>query len=151
MWFWVVWLVAGLLLVALEVHTQAFFAIFLAVGAFAATIVTAAGVPLWLSAVVFAAASLGGTVLLRPALRHAVDRRAGPRLALPGSSDSLIGSSALTVDSVGDEHHPGHARLAGESWLAVTEEPGGVAPQTQVMVVDVRGTTLVVMPLARSA
>ncbi|TME46675.1 MAG: NfeD family protein, partial [Chloroflexi bacterium] len=41
MWFWVVWLVAGLLLVALEVHSQAFFAIFLALGAFAATIVTA--------------------------------------------------------------------------------------------------------------
>lgn len=151
MWFWVVWLVAGLLLVALEVHSQAFFAIFLAAGAFAAAIVTAAGAPLWLSAAVFAGVAVGGTTLLRPELKRVVDRRAGPRLALPGSSDSLIGSSALTIDSIGDEHHPGHARLAGESWLAVTEEPGGVAPQTQVMVVDVHGTTLVVMPLARSA
>lgn len=151
MWFWVVWLVAGLLLVALEVHSQAFFAIFLALGAFAATIVTAVGVPVWLSAVVFAGVALGGTVLLRPAVKHAVDRRAGPRLALPGSSDNLVGSSALTLDPVGDEHHPGHARLAGENWLAVTEEPGGVAPHTQVMVIDVRGTTLVVMPFARSS
>lgn len=150
MWFWVVWLVAGLLLVALEVHSQALFAVFLAMGAFAATIVTAAGLPIWISALVFAGVAVGGTVLIRPSVKHAVDRRAGPRLALPGSSDSLVGSSALTIDSIGDEHHPGHARLAGESWLAVTEEPGGVAPQTQVMVVDVRGTTLVVMPLARS-
>ena len=147
MWFWVAWLIVGLLLVALEVHSQAFFAIFLAVGAFAATIVSAVGLPIWVTAVVFAGVSLGGTLLIRPSLKRISDRRMGPRLALPGASDSLVGSRALTLDQVGDEHHPGHARLAGEKWLAVSEEPGGVAAQTQVMVVEVRGTTLVVMPL----
>jgi len=148
MWFWVVWLVAGLLLVALEVHSQAFFAIFLALGAFAATIVTAVGIPVWLSAIVFAGVAMGGTLLVRPTLKRVSDRHLGPRLALPGSSDGLLGSRALTLDAVGDEHHPGHARLAGERWLAVTDEPGGVAPETQVMVVEVRGTTLVVMPFS---
>ena len=148
MWFWVVWLIAGLLLVAAEVHSQAFFAIFLAAGAFAATIVTAIGIPVWVSAVVFAAVALGGTMLIRPTLKRASDRRMGPRLELPGASDSLIGQRGLTVDDVGDEHHPGHARLAGERWLTVTDEPGGLPPQTQVMVVEVRGTTLVVIPFA---
>ena len=38
-WMWVVWLLAGLVLVGLEVHTQAFYALFLALGAFVATIV----------------------------------------------------------------------------------------------------------------
>ena len=148
MWFWVVWLVAGLLLVAAEVHSQAFYAIFLAAGAFAATIVTAVGIPVWVSAVVFAAVALGGTMLIRPTLKRASDRRMGPRLELPGTSDSLVGQRGLTIDDVGDEHHPGHARLAGERWLAVTDEPGGLSPQTQVMVVEVRGTTLVVIPFA---
>lgn len=150
MWFWVVWLIAGLLLVAAEVHSQAFFAIFLAVGAFAATIVTALGIPVWASAVVFAGVALGGTMLVRPTLKRVSDRHLGPRLELPGSSDSLVGQRALTIDVVGDEHHPGHARLAGERWLAVSDEPGGVKPETQVMVVEVRGTTLVVMPFAGS-
>lgn len=150
MWFWVVWLVAGLLLVGLEVHSQAFFAIFLAAGAFAAAIASGVGAPIWLSAVVFAGAALGGTMLIRPSVKRLSERRATPRLALPGASDNLVGSRALTVDAVGDEHHPGHARLAGESWLAVTEEPGGVAAHTQVMVVEVRGTTLVVMPFMGS-
>ncbi|MBV9099824.1 MAG: NfeD family protein [Candidatus Dormibacteraeota bacterium] len=148
MWFWVVWLVAGLLLVAVEVHTQAFYAVFLALGAFAATIITAVGIPVWLSAVVFAIVALGGTLLVRPTLKRMSDRHIGPRLLLPGSSDALVGQRALTVDEVGDEHHPGHARLAGERWLAVTDEPGGVKPQTQVLVVEVRGTTLVVTPFA---
>lgn len=150
MWFWVVWLVAGLLLVGLEVHSQAYYALFLAVGAFAAAIAVAVGSPIWLSGVVFAAVAIGGVELVRPSLKRMSDRRAGPKLLLPGASDSLVGSRALTVDSVGDEHHPGHARLAGEQWLAVTDEPGGVAADTQVMVVEVRGTTLVVMPFTGS-
>jgi membrane protein implicated in regulation of membrane protease activity len=140
-------LIAGLVLVALEVHSQAFYAIFLALGAFAATVVVAVGVPLWASLAVFAGVSLGGTMLVRPVLQRDATRHLGPRLALPGASDTLVGQRALTLDSIGDEHHPGHARLAGERWLAITEEPGGVRPETQVMVIDVRGTTLVVMPL----
>ena len=79
MWFWVVWLVAGLLLVALEVHSQAFFAIFLALGAFAATIVTAIGIPVWLSAIVFAGVAMGGTLLVRPTLKRVSDRHLGQR------------------------------------------------------------------------
>ncbi|MGH7685473.1 MAG: NfeD family protein [Candidatus Dormibacteria bacterium] len=147
MWFWVVWLVAGLLLVGLEAHAQAFYAIFLALGAFAATIVSAIGLPIWLSAIVFAGVALGGTLLIRPPLLHWAQRRGAPPLQMPGASDNLIGSQALTVDPVGDEHHPGHARLAGENYLAVTRAPGGVAAQTAVTVVEIRGTTLVVMPL----
>ena len=112
------------------------------------SIVTAIGIPVWLSAIVFAGVAMGGTLLVRPTLKRVSDRHLGPRLALPGSSDGLLGSRALTLDAVGDEHHPGHARLAGERWLAVTDEPGGVAPDTQVMVVEVRGTTLVVMPFS---
>ena len=148
MWFWVVWLLAGLLLVALEVHSQAFYAVFLAAGAFAATIVVAVGIPVWLSAIVFAGVALGGTLLVRPTLKRMSDRHIGPRLQLPGASDAIVGQQALTIDDVGDEHHPGHARLAGERWLAVTDEPGGLKPQTQVLVLEVRGTTLVVTPLA---
>jgi membrane protein implicated in regulation of membrane protease activity len=148
--FWIAWLVAGLALLAIEAHTTAFYALFLAAGAFAGAIVSAVGLPEWLAAIAFAAVATAGTGLMRPALKASWDRHQGPRLALPGSSDGLVGQRALTIDVVGDEHHPGHARLAGESWLAVTEEPGGVSADTSVMVVDVRGTTLVVMPLGGS-
>src|SRR5665213_2595847 len=49
-WMWVVWLVAGLLLVGMEVHTQAFYALFLALGSFAATIVAVFPTQVWLQA-----------------------------------------------------------------------------------------------------
>jgi membrane protein implicated in regulation of membrane protease activity len=146
MWVWVAWLILGLVLLGIEVHTQAFFAVFIALGAFAATIVAVLSLDLWVQAVVFAAVAGAGVLLLRPVVARAARLRMGPALRLPGASDSLVGHSAVTLDPVGDENHPGHARLAGESYLAVTRTPGGLPPETRVEVVEVRGTTLVVMP-----
>ena len=145
-WMWVVWLVAGLALVGMEVHTQAFYALFIALGSFAATVVALFPTPVWLQAVVGAAVALLGTLLVRPTLARLSARHLGPKLAMPGASDNLVGQPALTLEPVGDENHPGHARLFNERWLAVTATPGGVPAHVQVTVVEVRGTTLVVSP-----
>ncbi|MGA7989573.1 MAG: NfeD family protein [Candidatus Dormiibacterota bacterium] len=145
-WMWVVWLVAGLVLVGLEVHTQAFYALFLALGAFAATVVALFPDDVWVQAVVAAGVALLGTVLVRPTLARLSARHLGPKLSMPGASDNLVGQPAVTLEAVGDENHPGHARLFNERWLAVTNNPGGVPAHTEVTVVEVRGTTLVVAP-----
>jgi len=145
-WMWVVWLVAGLALVGMEVHSQAFYALFIALGSFAATVIALFPTPVWLQAVVGAAVALLGTILVRPTLARLSARHLGPRLAMPGASDNLLGQPALTLEPVGDENHPGHARLFNERWLAVTRTPGGLPAHTQVTVVEVRGTTLVVAP-----
>jgi membrane protein implicated in regulation of membrane protease activity len=145
-WMWVVWLLAGLVLVGLEVHTQAFYALFLALGAGVATIVALFPDDVWVQAVVAAGVALLGTLLVRPTLSRISARHLGPKLTMPGASDNLVGQPALTLEAVGDENHPGHARLFNERWLAVTASPGGVPAHTQVTVVEVRGTTLVVAP-----
>jgi membrane protein implicated in regulation of membrane protease activity len=145
-WMWVVWLLAGLVLVGMEVHTQAFYALFLALGSFAATLVALFPTDVWLQAVIGAAVALVGTLAVRPTLSRISARHLGPKLTMPGASDNLVGQAALTLEPVGDENHPGHARLFNERWLAVTASPGGVPAHVQVTVVEVRGTTLVVSP-----
>ncbi len=40
---------------------------------------------------------------------------------IQGSADGLVGQPAITLDTVGDEHHPGHALFANDRWLAVTD------------------------------
>jgi membrane protein implicated in regulation of membrane protease activity len=145
-WMWVVWLLAGLVLVGLEIHTQAFYSLFLALGVFVATIVALFPTDVWVQAVVAAGVALLGTMLVRPTLVRLSAKHLGPKLAMPGASDNLVGQPALTLEPVGDENHPGHARLFNEKWLAVTANPGGVPAHTQVTVVEVRGTTLVVAP-----
>lgn len=136
------WLVAGVLLLGVEVLTVVFFALFVAVGSFAACIAAGLGADSWVQVLIFVGVSLLGMLLGRPPLMRAVhDRRHD--ITLPGVQ-GLIGQRAVTVDVVGDELHPGHALLAGERWLAVTDAGQPLPPDAPVTVAAVRGTTLVV-------
>ena len=69
----VAWIVAGLVLLALELHNVAFYALFVAVGCFAAGL-TAVLVPdaIAAQAIVAVAVSLGGILVLRPRVRAAM-------------------------------------------------------------------------------
>lgn len=139
----VVWVVIGALLLAAEVVTIAFFALFAALGAFAGAVAAGVGASVGIQLAVVAAVALLTAVVGRPPLRHWVSpyrSRAG------GGHPGLVGRDALTLDRVGDSHHPGHVLLGGERWLAITEQPEGLPPEIHVTVVEVRGTTLVVWP-----
>ena len=167
-WMWVVWLLAGLILLGLEVHTQAFYSLFLAVGSFAATVVALFPTDVWVQAVVGAAVAIVGTMAVRPTLARMSARHLGPKLAMPGASDNLIGQPALTLEAVGDENHPGHARLFNEKlagshresrWRSGTSgsyrrrsarhHPCGRAPQGRLNPVDNSGlvTAIIVIVL----
>jgi membrane protein implicated in regulation of membrane protease activity len=140
----VFWLVAGVLLLGVEALSLAFFAVFVAVASFAAALAAGAGAEPWLQVLVFVAVGLLGLVVARPPLLRAMRLRRGD-VALPGVQ-GLVGQRAVTVDVVGDEHHPGHALLAGERWLAVSDA-GPLEPDVAVTVTAVRGTTLMVRPV----
>jgi membrane-bound ClpP family serine protease len=64
-----------------------------------------------------------------------------------GVTGGLIGAEVVTLDVVGDTHEPGHVRLAGERWLAVSGSGHPLPPGTTVTVTGVQGTTLLVWPL----
>ena len=140
----IAWLVSGGVLLGVELITLVFFAAFLGVGCFAAAIAAGAGADTWVQVLVFVLVALLGILLGRPPLRRAL--RARHDTVLPGVQ-GLVGQRAVTVDMVGDEHHPGHALLAGERWLAVTDAAEPLQPDLTVTVAAVRGTTLVVRPL----
>jgi membrane protein implicated in regulation of membrane protease activity len=142
------WLVAGVVLLGVEVLTVAFFSMFVALGCFAGAIAAALGADAWVQVLLAVGVALLLIVIARPPVMRAVRNR-GP-ITLPGVQ-GLVGQQAVTIDVVGDEHHPGHAMLAGERWLAVTDSGGELEPDLAVTVAAVRGTTLVVRPQARSA
>ena len=68
-----------------------------------------------------------------------------------GVHGGLVGQEALTLDEVGDEHHPGHVQLASERWLAVTDSTQPLGADVAVTVAAVRGTTLLVHPIQHTA
>ena len=141
----VFWLVAGVILLGVEALTLAFFAVFIALGMFAAAVAAGTGAQDWAQVVSFVGVAGLGILLGRPPLMRGLRSRQGA-LALPGVQ-GLVGQQAVTVDVVGDVHHPGHAMLAGERWLAVTDAGTPLDPDVTVTVAAVRGTTLVVRPL----
>jgi membrane protein implicated in regulation of membrane protease activity len=136
----------------LELASTTFFSIFLAVGAFAAGLVAffLPDTAIWIQAVVAIAVAMAGVVIGRPFLRQKLRRHGDPPLT-PGVHGGFVGQRALGLDEIGDELHPGHVRLAGETWLAFAEDHQAIPTGAAVIVTAVRGTTLAVRPASGSA
>lgn len=139
-----VWLVVGVLLLLLEMHHLAFYALFGAIGSFGAAIVALvapAAIPAQVG--VAAGLSVAGVVAVRPFVSKALDaRRTGH--VIRGVHGGIVGLEAVTLDEVGDTHRGGHVRLTGERWLAVSGAGTPIPPGATVVVTAVHGTTLVV-------
>jgi inner membrane protein len=144
---YVFWFGAALALLVLELVSTTFFSIFLAVGAIAAGLVAffLPDTALWVQAVIAIAVALLGVVVGRPFLARRL-RSHGEGPVTPGVHGGFVGQRALPTDEVGGELHPGHVRLAGETWLAYAENGTPIAAGIPVVVTAVRGTTLVVRP-----
>jgi membrane protein implicated in regulation of membrane protease activity len=146
-----IWFVAALALLVLELASTTFFSIFLAIGAFAAGVLAffLPDTAVWIQAVVAIAVAMAGVVIGRPFLRQKLRRHGDPPLT-PGVHGGFVGQKALGLDEIGDELHPGHVRLAGETWLAFSEDHQAIPTGASVTVTAVRGTTLAVRPAAGS-
>jgi membrane protein implicated in regulation of membrane protease activity len=141
------WLVLGALLLLFEMHHLAFFAMFGAIGSFAAAAVAALApeaIPLQIG--VGLGVTAVGVVAGRPFVSRAFDARHSG-FSVKGVHGGLVGHEAVTLDEVGDVHRIGHVRLTGERWLAVSGSGEALPAGTAVLVTAVQGTTLVVWPV----
>lgn len=135
------WLIILLVCIFAEIHTQAFVALFVGVGAVIAFFLALASVPFAVQAVVWLVVS-GLTLLsLRPAVVHKYQRSSVVDLTIPASS-SLANLTGFVEDLVGDQGHPGRVKIKGESWKAVTEAGAPIPSGTRVVVKKAYGTTL---------
>ncbi len=141
-----IWVLLGVVLLAIEMHHLAFFAMFGAIGALAAAVTAVFAptvIPLQILVAVIVAAV--GLVAVRPHMSRAFARR-GPGLVIGGVHGGLVGANGITTDEVGP-HPGGHVRLLGENWLAATATfSPPIPPATHVIVTAVVGTTLTVTP-----
>jgi membrane protein implicated in regulation of membrane protease activity len=142
-----VWIALGVVLIAVELHNVAFYALFAAVGCFAGAAVAsvfpdAVAVQVATAVVVAVAGMLVARRRVSAAFAHhyEVERARGVH-------GGLVGQEVLTLDLVGGEDQVGHVRLAGERWRAVAGDDAPIPPGTRVLVTAVQGTTLIVWPL----
>lgn len=133
------WLVAGVVLVLVEVFTLTIAAGMVGVGALAAALAAWLGAPFALQAGVFVVTSAGLLAVRRP-VQRALERGA------PGADvdpRALSGSTATVVERVSDT--TGQVRLHGELWRARPYAgTGPVEAGAPVTVAAVDGATLLV-------
>jgi membrane protein implicated in regulation of membrane protease activity len=143
----IVWIAVGVVLIAVELHHMAFYALFAALGCFAAaalsSVAPGAVAGQVATAVLVAAA---GIVLVRGRVSAAFAHRYESE-HVPGVHGGLVGQEVLTLDLVGGLDQVGHVRLAGERWRAVSGGDAPIPAGTKVLVTAVRGTTLTVWPV----
>ncbi|HZA15798.1 MAG TPA: NfeD family protein [Pseudonocardiaceae bacterium] len=135
----VVWLVAGLLLIAAEVLSSDFVLIMLGVGALVAAGSAALGASLWVEVAAFAGASLALITVARPVLKRRLHSA-----HVPTNAEALVGNKAVVVSRT--DAHGGKIKLNGELWSArAFYEIDVLEPGQEVTVMKISGATAVVM------
>jgi membrane protein implicated in regulation of membrane protease activity len=143
----IVWIAVGVVLIAVELHHMAFYALFAALGCFAAAAVASVSpeaIAVQVATAVVVAAA--GIVLVRGRVSRAFAHHYDVE-HVPGVHGGLIGQEVLTLDVVGGRGQVGHVQLAGERWRAVSGSDVPIPAGTSVLVTAVRGTTLTVWPV----
>jgi membrane protein implicated in regulation of membrane protease activity len=145
-WLWV-WIGAAVAFGFLELITPfLFFMVSFAAGAGLAAIAAALDASVALQWGVFLAGSTAALLVLVPV---------GRRLAAAESDEAhegatrQIGRVAVVLEEIpGGSRDTGLVRLERQQWRAETDADGPISPGAQVDVISVRGTRLVVAPVA---
>ena len=137
------WAIAGVVLVAVELVTGTFVLLMLGLAALVTAGASALGVPLGPDVAVFGLSALVLILLARPALqrRMRTDRADAP---VNAGTQALLGADAEVVEPIttGDA---GTVRIGGALWTARALHDGDtLATGDPVVVVDIRGATAVV-------
>ncbi|MGO1052481.1 NfeD family protein [Crossiella sp. CA198] len=134
-----VWLVAGVLLLAAEVLSGDFVLLMIGVAALAAAGSAAVIDVLWVDVAVFAVSSVVLLAAVRPALRRRM--LAGDHVKT--NVEALVGGKAVVLSTV--DAHGGQVKLGGEIWSArAYDETQVIEVGRAVTVMDIAGATAVV-------
>ncbi len=139
---WILWLVAACVLGLGEMHQGGFYLGPFALGAALAAVVSALGVGVLLSTVVFLLASGIVFATLRPVARR--HRKTAP--AIRTGAAALVGRKATVIERIANYEGVGCVKIDGEVWTARSFDEDEVIDQGErVEVVEIRGATALVM------
>lgn len=137
-WFWVIVAIA---FAVVEVMTVAFFAVFITIGALGAAVAALLHFNLLVQAIVLGVIGVAGILIARPFL---VERLHIGRPTLRSGADSMVGQQAILLEPILGVGQPGHLKIGGELWPALTDDGSPVPANTLVVVTALRSTTLIV-------
>lgn len=134
-----IWLLLAVLFVIAEGVTTQLIAIWLALGAFAASIAAMAKVSVSAQLIWFVAVSIVTIVLTRPFLKRML-----PSQKHSTNADSVIGKIALVQSEVSSSS--GRVQVEGMNWSARSQDGVEIAVGSRVKVLAIEGVKLIVEP-----
>jgi membrane protein implicated in regulation of membrane protease activity len=137
-----VWLAVALAFAVAEMLTLAFYAVFLVIAGVAAAIAALVGVPPVGQIIVFCVVSIAGVVAARPSLMLYLKR--GHPDEVKSGAQAMVGLEAPVIEAIRGAHEPGHVRVAGESWPAISADGSSIAEGSTVRIDGLLQATLVV-------
>ena len=141
-WLIVIWLALAVILFVAEIFTAGFFLICFGMGAVGAALGALAGLsPTW-QLVIFIVVAVLALVFVRPFARR-VDRATKNEVGI----DRVIGQSAVVLEEIDPLRGKGIVRVAQEEWRAQSHDGAIIPSDTEVKVLDVQGTRLIVEPV----
>ena len=139
---WLLWFLLAIGLFVGEMFTAGFWLACLAVGAGVAGLVgLIPGLGFVTQGMAFAAASIVSMAGLRPRLMHYF--QLGPGSELRTGVDALLGKTGIVTERIGPGS-PGRVKVEGEDWRGASSDATVIEPGTQVTIIQVDGTTLMV-------
>lgn len=134
---WYLWLFLFLLFLGIEIITTGlFFALCFSFGALIAMTSSLLGATNLVSAIVFCVVSLICVIVVRPIMKKHIEK-----YKIQSNVDALINCPAVVIEEI-KPNKKGKVKIAGETWLAISQEEFKVNDVATVVSVD--GTKLVV-------
>lgn len=135
------WMIAGLAMLIIEVVVGTFFLMWVGAGALI-TAVAALLFPgmVWLQWLIFAVVS---SVLL--AVSRPFARSLHARVTVPSNVDGLIGQQAVVLQTIDGHANTGRIRIRSEEWRARSDSV--IPDDEKVVITGIEGTTLLVKPV----
>lgn len=134
---WYFWLFAFLAFLGIEIITTGvFFFLCFSLGSLFAMMVSLLGASDYISIVVFCVISVVSVLFIRPIMKGYINKK-----KIETNVDSLIGAPATVIEEI-KFNKTGKVKVAGEIWLAVSEEE--INAGDIVVIISVNGTKLVV-------
>jgi membrane protein implicated in regulation of membrane protease activity len=140
---WLVWASAAVLLIILEMLTAGFVLAPLGLAAAVAAVAAVLGAGAAVQLAAFAAAAAVTFLGLRPVVLRLLHRDREP---VATNVAALVGQTGLLVTAIDPSTGIGRVKAGGDDWRAVSEQGLALEAGTRVLVTEVRGSTLSVVP-----
>ena len=142
----VVWLIAMIVLLAVEAVVPGLISIWFALGALAALVSALLHAPLWLQIVWFLVVSVAALALTRPLAKKYINSRTQPT-----NADMLIGQECIVTELIDNVAGTGAVSVGGKVWTARTTDDHVIPQGSHATVLRIEGVKLIVNPVRETA